>query len=107
MPEATEDPEQQTNQTEAGILETASAVVIDQFPMRSAGAPIPGTSRGVSVYSRQEGPTNSVWAPFASECDWEIAHWAKMRGPTSLAMGDLLDKPKVCMSCNFDFRNAN
>src|SRR6266850_510313 len=107
MLEATEDPEQQTNQNEAGILETTSAPVVDQFPTHSAGALIPGISHGISAYECQEGPVNSVWAPFASECDWDIAHWAKMRGPTSSVVGDLLDKSKVCMSCNFDFHDAN
>lgn len=94
-PEATEDPEQQTNQADAGILETASMQVVDQFPMRSAGAVIPGIPHGTSAYAHQEDLANSVWAPFTSESDWEIAHWAKMRGPTSSAVGDLLDKPTV------------
>src|SRR6267142_1013723 len=62
MLEATEDPEQQTNQNEVGILETTSAPVADQFPTRSAGAPIPGISHGISAYECQEGPVNSVWA---------------------------------------------
>ncbi|KAI9429943.1 hypothetical protein BJY52DRAFT_1093078, partial [Lactarius psammicola] len=28
--------------------------------------------------------------PFRSQCDWEIARWAKMRGPTSSAVVDRL-----------------
>jgi hypothetical protein len=55
MLEATEDPGQQTNQTEVGILKTATlAVVIDQFPMCSAGAPIPEISHGILPYEHEE-----------------------------------------------------
>jgi hypothetical protein len=39
---------------------------------------------------------DSIWAPFHSKCDWEIAHWAKMHGPTSSAVMDLLVIPEVC-----------
>jgi len=32
----------------------------------------------------------NVWAPFASKIDWEIAMWAKLRGPSSTAISELL-----------------
>ncbi|KAN0131614.1 hypothetical protein V8E53_010456 [Lactarius tabidus] len=38
---------------------------------------------------------DSVWAPFHSQCDWEIACWAKMHGPSSSAMEELLAIPEV------------
>ncbi|KAF8264339.1 hypothetical protein EI94DRAFT_1805975 [Lactarius quietus] len=37
----------------------------------------------------------SIWSPFRSQCDWELTHWAKMRGPTSSAMEELLAIPEV------------
>ena len=32
----------------------------------------------------------NVWVPFASKIDWEIARWAKLRGPSSPALSKLL-----------------
>jgi hypothetical protein len=34
---------------------------------------------------------NNVWAPFISKMDWEIARWAKLRGPSSTAFTELLN----------------
>ncbi|KAH9967808.1 hypothetical protein BC827DRAFT_1122839 [Russula dissimulans] len=33
---------------------------------------------------------DSVWAPFHSECDWEVTSWAKMEGPSSSAVVEAL-----------------
>lgn len=38
------------------------------------------------------------YAPFASQLDWEIAKWAKLRGPGSTAFGELMAIPGVCTS---------
>jgi hypothetical protein len=81
------------NQTEADNLETMSTVVIDQFPHSSAGAPIPGM--GCAQESYQDMHADSVWAPFNSQCDWLFAQWAKIHGPTSLAVTQLLEIPQV------------
>ncbi len=32
----------------------------------------------------------NAWAPFNSKLDWELARWAKMRGPGSTALSELL-----------------
>jgi hypothetical protein len=71
-------------------------VVIEHFPLGSPGAPIVGppenaTSNGPSP----TGSGDSIWAPFCSQHDWEIARWAKMRNPTSSAVDDLLAIPEV------------
>jgi len=66
--------------------ERSPAVVIDCFPSGKAGTPIPSTARE----SNEDTAAQSVWAPFISQCDWQIANWAKMRGPTSSAVTDLL-----------------
>jgi hypothetical protein len=34
--------------------------------------------------------SNNIYAPFKSKMDWEIAKWAKLRGPGSTAFSDLL-----------------
>ena len=68
------------------------AFIIDRFPSASAGAPISGPHEDPSLAV----PDRSIWAPFRSQCDWEFALWAKMRGPTSSAVTDLLAIPEVC-----------
>ncbi len=35
------------------------------------------------------------WAPFASQTDWELARWAKLRGSKSTAFTDLLGVESV------------
>lgn len=30
------------------------------------------------------------WAPFSTRMDWEVARWAKLRGPSSTALSELL-----------------
>jgi hypothetical protein len=32
----------------------------------------------------------SEWAPFSTRLEWEVAHWAKLRGPSSTALSELL-----------------
>jgi hypothetical protein len=87
-----DDPELDSIQIDAEILE-ATTVVIDQFTSGSPGAPIPGISQSTSASLVT--PGDSVWAPFQSQRDWEIAHWAKMNGPTASAVTELLAIPGV------------
>ena len=99
IPEAEGSIEQEP-EIETGILSTGSTLVIDQFPFGSPGAPIPGIPQGRSTYELHQAAVggDTVWAPFQSQCDWLFAHWAKMRGPTSSAVTDLLAIPEVCTS---------
>jgi len=74
-----------------------SDLVIECFPHGSPGAPIAGAHQGSTTYeSTQAMLGDSIWAPFHSQCDWEVARWAKMRGPTSSAVTDLLAIKEVC-----------
>ena len=72
----------------------------------SAGASIPApvdaspkekSKHGFSMYGPPPGkPVDSnIYAPFASATDWLVARWAKMQGPGSTAMTDLLKIPLV------------
>jgi hypothetical protein len=75
-------------------------VVIEHFPFGFPGAPIIGPPENATL----DGPSlmgcgDSIWAPFCSQRDWEIARWAKMRNPTSSAVGDLLAIPEVRPAC--------
>jgi len=39
--------------------------------------------------AEENGPTE--WAPFSTRRDWEVARWAKLRGPSSTALSELLE----------------
>ena len=90
----------ETGNSETGNSETGSTQIVDRFPHGQPGAPVlapvTGTPQSATVYeSTQDILGESVWAPFDSQCDWELAYWAKMRGPTSSAVTDLLAIPGV------------
>lgn len=60
-----------------------------------AGVPLPHSHpRSPHGFHRYQssipGSDNNIWAPFVSQIDWEVAHWAKMRGPGSTAFSELL-----------------
>jgi hypothetical protein len=61
---------------------------------RNAGAPLPNqTKTSYETYHHALANSNAVpnvWAPFTSKIDWEIAKWAKLRGPGSTALSELL-----------------
>jgi hypothetical protein len=101
MPDA---PEQLPNDMEAGNIAAVLTVVVDRFPSASAGAPIHGMPRRNSVYESQRGTDgDSIWSPFRSQCDWLFARWAKMRGPTSSSVTELLAIPEVWTSRRSNF----
>ena len=73
----------------------ACPLVTEQFPHGNPGAPI-NSMRGYSIYeSSQDALGGFVWAPFQSESDWRLAHWAKMHKVSSLALSDLFAIPDV------------
>jgi len=71
-----------------------SQVVVQRFRRGNPGAPINGT-QGSPVYESSQEALGAVWAPFQSECDWNVAHWAKMNGPSATALTGLLAIPNV------------
>ncbi|KAH9171757.1 hypothetical protein EDB89DRAFT_1906741 [Lactarius sanguifluus] len=79
----------------------SSNVVIERFPNGHPGALVTSTPEGASIYkSTQQVLGESLWAPFQSQCDWEIERWAKMHGPTSSAMMGLLAIPGTSQELN-------
>ncbi|KAJ3928901.1 MAG: hypothetical protein NXY57DRAFT_1050289 [Lentinula lateritia] len=81
-----------------------------------AGAPLPrsqlhhsGTSYdGFQRYQSSIVDSHSnTWAPFASRTDWEVAHWAKMRGSGSTAFSDLLAIDGVIEALGLSYHNSN
>ncbi|KAI0634746.1 hypothetical protein C8Q77DRAFT_1253414 [Trametes polyzona] len=64
-----------------------------QFPSMLAGAPIdrPRERSAYETYQKYIDEANvNPYAPFTSRLDWEVARWAKMRGPGSTAVSELL-----------------
>lgn len=99
------DPTEQCDQYEAGDQadplppQTPSTLVIVQFPFGNPGWPISEMPQGSSAYESWEATsTNSPWAPFQSELDWNMARWLKMYGRSSSAVTKLLTMPGVCAS---------
>lgn len=75
-------------------------VTIEHFGGK-AGAPLHDVPQvKISEYTHYsvdvEGSAKNPWAPFNSQMDWEVAQWAKLRGPGSTAFTDLLTIEGVC-----------
>jgi len=45
---------------------------------------------GNTSYTSQIGDPENPFSPFSSKIEWEIAHWAKTRGPSSTAFTELM-----------------
>lgn len=79
---------------------------VKKFPYGQAGKTYNnihgvGSGQGTAYQRYQEevaeGPDSvNEWAPFESRVDWEIARWAKLRGPGSSALDELLAIEGVC-----------
>lgn len=77
-----------------------SVPVVESFPkeLGTPGAAV--SSNHQHAYERDQdaldGDARSIpWTPFISEIDWEVARWAKLRGPSSTALTELLKIPQV------------
>ncbi len=88
-------PPPDTIEPETCNSEARPSVFIDHFPHGHPGAPVSSTGQAPVFEAMHNGLGDSIWAPFQSQCNWEIACWAKMHGPTSTAVTELLAIPKV------------
>ncbi|KAJ3998439.1 hypothetical protein F5050DRAFT_1798464 [Lentinula boryana] len=81
------------------------------FPDPCAGAPIPTETLGAPEHNKYcqmlKGQSLNPWAPFISKIDWKVAHWAKLRGPSSTSFSELLAIDGVSEKLGLSFRNAN
>ncbi|KAI1786574.1 hypothetical protein LXA43DRAFT_975694 [Ganoderma leucocontextum] len=79
------------------------------FPGPHAGAPI---SRSSTSSSYAEYQTNidargrNPYAPFQSAMDWKVARWAKLRGPGSTAVSELLQIEELVTLLGLSFKNT-
>ncbi|KAI0039510.1 hypothetical protein FA95DRAFT_1504079 [Auriscalpium vulgare] len=74
-----------------------------------AGAPI-GQQAPATYNVHQESlpphdPQNE-WAPFANRLEWDIAKWAKLRGPTSTAFTELLQIEGIQERLGLSFKSS-
>ncbi|KIL63907.1 hypothetical protein M378DRAFT_79020 [Amanita muscaria Koide BX008] len=46
------------------------------------------------------------YAPFTSKLEWEIARWAKLRGPSESSLSEFLAIPEVCDRLGLTFRTT-
>ncbi|PPQ73617.1 hypothetical protein CVT26_010525 [Gymnopilus dilepis] len=67
-----------------------------------------GQHEAVDVrYQAHVNGESNLWAPFKSKMDWEIAKWAKLRGPGSTAFSELLAIDGVFEALGLSYKNAD
>ncbi|KAH8999683.1 hypothetical protein EDB86DRAFT_3075750 [Lactarius hatsudake] len=95
------------NGSDSNTTGSQAQVIVDSFPHGVPGTPMPDPFQGQSDHrSREDAINTSVWAPFHSQCDWEIALWAKMCRPTSSALTELLQIPEVTDRLGVSYSSA-
>ena len=79
-----------------GVKPAVVLCYTDIYPSSAAGGILAhGNSGDKNYHAAVSGQDKSAWAPFKSRKDWEVALWAKLRGPGSTAFSDLLAVPGV------------
>jgi hypothetical protein len=61
-----------------------------KFSTGKAGAVYTNHNIDRNTYITQIGNPENPFSPFSSKIEWEIAHWAKTRGPSSTAFTELM-----------------
>ncbi|KAF8065173.1 hypothetical protein FPV67DRAFT_1653931 [Lyophyllum atratum] len=78
-----------------------------KFPVSTAGAVYsrddPTTNQ---QYTQDLGNINNSFAPFASQLEWEMARWAKLRGPSSTAFTELMKIDGVSEKLGLSFKST-
>ncbi len=76
-------------------------IYVEHFPSEFAGQPVPEQARLPSGYGDYQtrlphiGDPNNKYSPFTNKLDWCVGRWAKVRGPGSTAVSELLEIPGV------------
>ena len=76
----------------------------EQYPDSHAGRPL-SDAEPHSIYSNTSTSENP-YAPFKDRLNWEIARWAKLRGPSSTACSELLSIPGVQEALGLGYKNS-
>lgn len=71
-----------------------------KFPNHRAGEPVCSVDPTNDTYATLlgSGSDSNEYSPFTSKTDWEIAKWAKLRGPSSTSLAELLKIEWVTLS---------
>lgn len=82
---------------------------IERVSVGHPSAPLKGKTikHGYQLYQddlHARADAGNPWAPFNSKIDWEIAHWAKLRGPGSTAVSELLNIGGVSISSQVSYK---
>ncbi|KAN0132050.1 hypothetical protein V8E53_010087 [Lactarius tabidus] len=91
---------------DSNTTNSQTELTIDSFLHGCPGAQIVGASQGQSDHQSREALDTSTWALFHSKCDWDIALWAKLRGPSSTAFTELLQIPEVNSKLGLSYSTA-
>ena len=73
----------------------------DLYPGTKAGQPSGRVQHMRRDYATTLAEPDNPWVPFKSRMDWEIARWAKNRGPSSTAFDELLQIKGVSAAVTF------
>ncbi|KAG1721770.1 uncharacterized protein EDB91DRAFT_1274897 [Suillus paluster] len=79
------------------------------YPDQRAGQPINSTKQSSNAtYHAQlnSSEADNLYAPFASKLNWEMARWAKLRGPSSTAFSELVSIEGLSDKIGLSFKNS-
>lgn len=79
----------QRQTSESQIHSNHCSITVKKFGGRAGEVVAHLDNAGYSSYSG--GDETNLWAPFSSRTDWEVARWAKLRGPGSTSFSELLN----------------
>ncbi|KAH7920917.1 hypothetical protein BV22DRAFT_1107450 [Leucogyrophana mollusca] len=80
---------------------------IAHFTLPSAGAPLGNdAATPYNSYQQKIQEADNTWAPFTSRIDYELARWAKLRGPGSTAFSDLLAIEGLYEALGLSYKNS-
>ena len=97
--EASGDAMQRPNRIRGGAeVELKNKPYVVKFKKGKAGTVYPNHNciDENTAYTSQVGNLDNPFSPFSSKIEWEIAHWAKTRGPTSTSFTELMSIEGVC-----------
>jgi hypothetical protein len=91
---------------EGGTGANEDHVVIETFPSQYGDAGVVMERGSGSLYKKYnnnclQDSKDNMYAPFKSKLDWDFAQWAKLRGPGSTAINELLNIDGVSIMMSF------
>lgn len=89
-----------------------SNIYVVPYPSEMAGRPLPKRKKSRNTNETygellHDPENDSEYAPFRHRIDWEIARWAKLRGPGSNAFSELVKIPGVSDTPLFVYKSNN